>query len=91
MRLYFAEMLGTFFLMFAGTGAMIVNDIVMTIIYAIGDFSGAHINSAVNLDFWAVHCFPSRRVLPYIGSQCLGAVAASLVMSLLFLENPGLG
>lgn len=107
-RLYFAEMLGTFFLLFAGTGAMVVNDmtggalshigvsitwglVVMTVIYAIGDFSGAHINPAVTLGFWAARRFPGERVLPYIISQCLGAVAASLVVSLLFMENTDLG
>ena len=108
LRLCFAEALGTFILVFAGTGAMIVNGlyggiithvgvaiawglVVMTVIYAFGDVSGAHVNPAVTVGFWLARRFPGRRVAPYIVSQCLGAILASLVLSLLFTDSPGLG
>lgn len=108
LRLCFAEALGTFMLVFAGTGAMIVNDlyggmvthvgvavvwglVVMTVVYAFGDVSGAHVNPAVTVGFWLARRFPGRRVAPYIGSQCLGAVLASLVLGLLFADGSGLG
>ena len=108
MKQCIAEAIGTFTLVFAGTGAIVVNDVsahavthpgialtfglvVMAVIYAIGDVSGAHINPAVTIGFWASGRFPGSRVLPYIAVQLLGALAASLVLRLLFLEHPTLG
>jgi aquaporin Z len=61
--------------------------VVMAIVYAIGDVSGAHINPAVTVGFWLAGRFPGSRVVQYIISQCLGAVAASLLLVLIF---PGL-
>ena len=86
MRKYLAEAIGTFALVFAGTGAIIINDVrggaithvgiamtfglvVMTMIYALGDISGAHLNPAVTLGFLAARRFPLKQVLPYITSQ----------------------
>lgn len=108
MRAYIAEVLGTFFLVFAGTGAIVFNDIsggvighvgiaftfgltVLSVIYAIGDTSGAHINPAVTLAFWIANRFPGTQVLPYIVAQCLGACLASGVLALLFVDNGTLG
>ncbi len=108
MRRYIAELIGTFALVFAGTGAIIINDVsggvithvgialtfglvVMAVIYAIGDISGAHLNPAVSIGFWASRRFSGRAVLPYIISQCSGALLASLTLRLLFMEHPTLG
>lgn len=108
MRKYIAEFIGTFALVFAGTGAIIINDVsggvithvgialtfglvVMAVIYAIGDISGAHLNPAVSFGFWVSRRFPGRSVLPYIISQCSGALLASLTLRLLFMEHPTLG
>ena len=105
---YVAEALGTFALVFAGTGAIIINDetggtvshvgialtfglVVMAMIYSLGDISGAHINPAVTIGFWAAKRLQGRQVLPYIASQCIGAVAASVILRLLFLEHSTLG
>src|SRR2546423_9447985 len=60
-------------------------------IYALGDISGAHINPAVTIGFWMSRRLRGRDVLPYIASQCGGALAASGVMRLLFPENRLLG
>jgi len=104
----FAEFLGTFALVFAGTGAIVINDVsdgavthvgialtfglvVLAMIYAVGDISGAHINPAVTSAFWLSGRFPGRSVLPYVVSQCLGAVVASGVMRLLFPAHIMLG
>ena len=103
-----AEFLGTFALVFAGTGAIIVNEtsggvitqvgialtfglIVLAMIYTLGDISGAHINPAVTIGFWVARRFPAAEVLPYILSQCLGALAASLSLRFLFPQNAMLG
>ena len=100
-RLYTSEFLGTFFLVFAATGVVIVNDlaggaithtgiaittglVVMAVVYAVGDVSGAHINPAVTVGFWLAGRFPVYRVAQYIISQCLGALAASLLLLFLF-------
>lgn len=60
--------------------------VVMAVVYAIGDVSGAHINPAVTVGFWLAKRFPGYRVIQYIISQCLGAVAASLLLAYLFPE-----
>jgi|SRR5579862_378079 len=103
-----AEMLGTFALVFAGTGAIVINDVsggaithagvaltfglvVLAMIYTFGDISGAHFNPAVTAGFWAARRLPSRDVLPYVGSQCAGALAASGLVRALFPTSHGLG
>jgi aquaporin NIP len=103
-----AEFFGTFALVFAGTGAIIVDDvstgavshvgialtfglIVLAMIYAIGDVSGAHINPAVTLGFVAARRMDWQRAPAYIASQTLGAIAASLSLRLLFPQHPTLG
>ena len=103
-----AECLGTFMMVFAGTGAIVIDDasggaithlgialtfglIVLAVIYAYGDLSGAHINPAVTLGFWAAGRFPSGRVAPYILSQSVGAVLASAVLAFLFPAHETLG
>jgi MIP family channel proteins len=108
MKKYGAEFIGTFALVFAGTGAIIINDvsdgavthvgvaltfglIVLAMIYAIGDVSGAHLNPAVTLGFFAARRLRGKIVLPYILSQSLGAVAASVLLSALFPQHPNLG
>ena len=65
---YLAEFIGTYFLLFFGTGAMVVNQVyggvighlgiafawgfvVIAMIYALGEKSGAHINPAVTIAF----------------------------------------
>lgn len=103
-----AEFIGTFCLVFAGTGAIVVNSatggtvshvgiaftfglIVLAMIYALGDISGAHLNPAVTIGFWAAWRFPARCVLPYVLAQCAGALSASLVLRALFPQNDTLG
>jgi aquaporin NIP len=103
-----AECFGTFCLVFAGTGAVVVDQvsggavtplgvsltfglIVLALIYALGEVSGCHINSAVTLGFWAAGRFPARSVVPYILAQCTGAILASLVLRLMFPTATTLG
>lgn len=101
MRALVAEFLGTFLLVFAGTGAIIVNAVtagavghvgivltfglVVTIgIVAFGATSGAHFNPAVTLGLAVAGCFAWSRVPAYIAAECLGAIAASLLLRSLF-------
>lgn len=65
--------------------------IVTALIYSLGDVSGAHLNPAVTLGFWASGRFGTGSVVAYILSQCFGAVMASLVLRLMFPEDLSLG
>jgi aquaporin NIP len=105
---YAAEFIGTFGLVFAGTGAIIINDvsggavsnvgigltfglIVLAMIYAIGDVSGAHLNPAVTLGFFAARRLEAKMILPYVLSQVSGALTASLLLRGLFPQHQTLG
>lgn len=108
LRKYIAEYIGTFILVFAGTSAIVVNDLsgggvtpagialvfglaVAAMVYTIGNISGAHINPAVTVAFWYAKQFPGKYVLPYVLSQILGAVSASIFVRALFLKHNTLG
>ena len=60
-------------------------------IYTVGDISGAHLNPAVTIGFWAARRMSGREVLPYIASQFIGAILASALLRFLFPENELLG
>ena len=53
---------------------------VLTMAFAIGHISGCHLNPAVSIGLWAGGRFPASRLLPYIGSQVLGGIAAGGVL-----------
>lgn len=108
MKKYIAELLGTYALVFAGTGAIIINQethgtithlgiaitfglVVMSMIYAFGNISGAHLNPAVSIAFTIAKRFPIKHLMPYIGSQISGAFLASFTLKLLFPNNELLG
>lgn len=108
MRKYVAEIIGTFALVFCGTGAIIIDQqtngsvthvgiaitfglIVMAMIYALGEISGAHLNPAVTIAFSVAGKFSIKEVLPYIISQLAGAFLASIVLKYLFPLNEFLG
>jgi aquaporin Z len=65
--------------------------IVLAMIYAVGDVSGAHLNPAVTLGFFAARRVEARWVAPYISGQCAGALLASLILRLLFPTTSTLG
>ena len=65
--------------------------LVLAMIYAVGDISGAHLNPAVTIAFWTAGRFDGRRVAPYVTAQILGAIAASCVLRFLFPAHATLG
>lgn len=108
LRKYLAEFIGTFALVFCGTGAIIINQetngsvshvgiaitfglIVMAMIYALGNISGAHLNPAVTIAFALSGRFLLKEVIPYIISQVAGALLASCILHFLFPNNELLG
>lgn len=108
MKKYICELIGTFFLVFAGTGAIIANDIfnqsighvgismsfglvVMVVIYAIGNSSGAHINPAVTLGFFITKHINLKDTFFYIIAQCLGGIIASVFLYKIYPTHETLG
>jgi aquaporin NIP len=102
-----AEGIGTYALVVAGCGAIMVNEqtaalthvavaftfglVIMVMIAATGHISGAHFNPAVTFAFALTRHFPWREVPAYLGGQLVGAVAASLTLLALLGNRALLG
>ncbi len=103
-----AEFLSTFCLVVIGCGAIAVDSrtgalthigvatvwglIVMTMIYAVGGVSGAHMNPAVTIAFSALGKLPVKDALAYVPVQCAGALLGALaIRSVLGLDESLLG
>ncbi len=100
MKRYVAEAIGTYALVFAGTGALIVDGmtdgsvsligialvfglVVMAMVYALGDISGAHINPAVTIAACVAKRFPAKDVAPYIAGKRFATHAAIVTAGLM--------
>jgi len=95
-RALVAEAIGTFALVFAGCGAIMVDAkthqlghigvaisfglVIMFGIYAVGHISGAHFNAAVTFAFALTRHFPWPRALAYWGAQFVGAITAAALL-----------
>jgi aquaporin NIP len=95
-RMLAAECVGTFALVFAGCGAVMVDAkthalghvgvafsfglVIMVMIYAVGHISGAHFNAAVTFAFALSRHFPWPRALGYWTAQLLGALLAAAIL-----------
>lgn len=89
-----AEFLGTMWLVLGGCGSAVLAGsgigvlgislafglTVVTMAYAIGAISGAHLNPAVSIGLWIGGRFEAKELLPYIGSQILGGIAGAAVL-----------
>ncbi len=62
---------------------------VLTMAYAIGHISGCHLNPAVSIGLWMGGRFDKKELLPYIGSQVLGAIAGAGTLYLIASGKPG--
>jgi aquaporin Z len=62
---------------------------VVTMAYAIGHISGAHLNPAVSIGLWAGGRFAAGELLPYVVAQVLGGIAAGGVLYLIASGAPG--
>src|SRR6187402_2685991 len=60
---------------------------VLTIAYSLGHVSGAHLNPAVTIGFWASGSIGADKILPYIGSQIAGAVMGAAVLYIIVTGN----
>jgi MIP family channel proteins len=96
LRAMTAEAIGTFALVFAGCGAIMVDAktqqlghvgvaitfglVIMFGIYAVGHISGAHFNAAVTFAFALTRHFPWPRALAYWAAQFVGALTAAALL-----------
>ena len=96
LRVLTAEAIGTFALVFAGCGAVMVDAkthelghvgvaltfglVIMFGIYAVGHISGAHFNGAVTFAFALTRHFPWPRAAAYWCAQLVGALAAAALL-----------
>lgn len=92
-----AEFLGTMWLVLGGCGSAVLAGsgigvlgislafglTVVTMAYAIGSISGAHLNPAVSIGLWMGGRFDVKELLPYIGSQILGGIAGAAILYLI--------
>jgi aquaporin Z len=62
---------------------------VVTMAYAIGHISGAHLNPAISVGLWAGGRFPASDLIPYIVAQVLGGIAAGGVLFIIASGKPG--
>ncbi|MCO5121566.1 MAG: aquaporin Z, partial [Burkholderiaceae bacterium] len=62
---------------------------VLTMAYAIGHISGAHLNPAVTVGLWAGGRIPAADLLPYIVAQVIGGIAAGGVLYLIASGQAG--
>jgi MIP family channel proteins len=95
-RTLVAEAIGTFALVFAGCGAVMVDAkthqlghvgvaisfglVIMFGIYAVGHISGAHFNPAVTFAFALTRHFPWSRAVLYWCAQVVGALVAAALL-----------
>jgi aquaporin NIP len=102
-----AELVGTYALVTAGCGAIMVNAetsalghigvaftfglVILVMIAATGHISGAHFNPAVTFAFALTRHFPWREVPFYIGGQMLGAILGALTLQVVIGDVANLG
>src|SRR5262245_27375492 len=92
-RKYWAEGIGTFWLVFAGIGTVLLDTpagnlgialafglAVLTGAYAIGRISGGHFNPAVTVGAAVAGRLPHAEIIPYVIAQLIGGIVAAFVL-----------
>ena len=97
MKKYITEFIGTFFLVlviglsaFVGSGVpapLAIGAVLMVMVYAGGQISGAHYNPAVTVAVWVRGRISSADAVSYIIAQLLGAVVAAFLVKYLVDKN----
>ena len=89
---FFAELFGTFVLVFGGCGTALFGHVgflgvaiafgltVVAMAYGIGHISGAHLNPAVSFGVWANGRMSFKEMLVYWGAQILGGIIAGALL-----------
>ncbi len=94
-------------MIFIGTGSIMIDSIhneignigiglsfglsVMSVVYAVGNVSGAHINPAVSIAFWIDKKLITKDLIPYIFFQIIGGILASTLLFYLLPESKTMG
>lgn len=107
LRRVIAELIGTYALVTAGCGAIVVNSltgslshvgialtfglVITGMVASLGHISGAHLNPAVTLAFAVIRRFSWNEVPAYIVGQLVGAVLGALTLRGLFGLTGNLG
>jgi aquaporin Z len=100
---HFAELVGTFVLVFAGCGSAVFDGskigplgialafglAALAMVYALGPISGCHINPAVTTGLLLSGQFNARQVPGYIAAQMVGGILACAVLFLIAHSRPG--
>lgn len=94
MKKYFAELIGTLFLVLIGCGSAVIAGqqvgflgiafafglTVLVMVYAIGPVSGCHINPAITVAMLVARKIGGRDAIGYIVAQCVGAIIGSAIL-----------
>jgi aquaporin Z len=98
-KMYLAEFLGTFVLVFVGCGSAVLGGSYigtafafglsfLAMVYAIGGISGCHIDPAVSISMLVVGKMKIKQTIFYVVAQCLGAIAASAMLYVILSGSP---
>jgi len=68
--------------------AVVFGLVILAAIAALGHVSGAHFNPAVSVAFWLTRHLPARDLGVYVVAQLLGALAAALLLWVLWPDQP---
>jgi aquaporin Z len=103
MNKYFAELVGTFVLVFGGVGSAVLAGShigfagisaafglsLLALVYTIGPISGCHVNPAVTLGVFLAKKINAKDAAAYMVAQVIGAVIASAVILFIANGQPG--